>query len=462
MPTSLGAKGPTARLPSRPALRVKAAILLVVLLASAVAGSFVFSYFTTPAPNWTSTTVGSSSGGVSAAVGPAGELFVGYSSGGVKVANLTGGVWRTVYADGYAQRALSTAISVDPSGYFHLAYTFDPADQSAPPSLRAVTNRGGTLTLIAFGTDSILPSIAAGSNGTGHIAFFYGRYSASDSGIGYKTDALGAGIAVRIARTEPWSRYAIRIAVGPSDEVYVGAALDASAGGVGYLTNQSTGWQFHQVENVSVPSGGLAMAIDSSGAIHMAYALPRSPVAPAVRYATNRGGTWSSATILGIGSDTGSGESYLSMVLDRLGHVHLLGIGPRSSGLHNSAIVYSTDAGGSWATSTVTTTRLAEVAGAPISLAITPDGRVHVLYTSGEPGDSFLIDTVNVPGPIPMAAVVERWGITAIWILGAGGTGLLAVWFKTRISRYRAFLHRTRIGAVEKYQELKALGRGPP
>ena len=467
MPTSLGAQGPTARLRSWPSRRIKAAVLFGILLASALAASFAFFYFTAPSPDWTSTIVDSSIGGVSAAVGPAGELVVSYSSGKATVATLAGGVWRTAYT-GQEQNALSTAISVDSSGAFHLAYTYDPANHSANPSIRAVTNRGGTLTQIAFGPDSNLPSIAVSSNGTGHIAFFLGRYSISDLGIGYRPDAPGVGEAIRIVRTEPWNRKAIGIAVGPSDEVYIGAALDPVAGGVGYFTNETTGWKFHQVENVSVPDGGLAMAIDASGSIHMAYALPRSQDSPAVRYATNRGGSWSLVTIPGIGSETpGGAVAYLSMALDRAGHVHLIGIGSRSSdgctsAGCSSAIVHSTDAGGSWATSTVTKVHLVELAGAPISLAITSDGHLHVLHASGGPSDSSLIDTVNVPGTVSIADVLQRWGATSIWILVAGGAGLLAVWLTTRLSKYKVFLDRKRREGKAKYQKLKALRREPP
>ena len=463
MPASLGAKGPRAPLSSPPARRIKTAVLFVVLLASALAGSFVFFYLTAPIPAWTPTIVDSSGGGVSTAVGPAGDLFVGYASTGVKVASLTDGVWRTIYADESAQKALSTALSVDSSGAFHLAYTYDPANHSANPSLRAVTNRGGTLTHIAFGPDSGGPSIAADSKRTGHIAFFFGRYSTSNSGVGYRADDPGAADASLLVRTEPWARQAIRIAVGPSDEVYIGAALDSSAGGVGYFTRENTEWRFHEVDNVSVPADGLAMAVDASGAIHMAYALPGSPDSPVVRYATNRGGTWSLATIPGIGAATAlGGMAYLSMALDRSDQVHLLGIGPRSSDPHSSAIVYSTDARGQWVTSTVTTVRLVEFAGAPIALAITSDDRVHSLYTSEGPGGSALIDTVNVPGTVPMADVLQRWGAIAMWVLVAGGVGLFAVWLATRISRYRLFRSERRIWAEAKYQELKAVRRGPP
>lgn len=446
-----------------PTRRIKAFIVFAVLLAGALAGSFIFLYYTSPIPNWTSSIVDSSTGGVSAAVGPAGELFVSYSSAGVKVASLTGGAWRTIYADQNERYALSTGISVDSSGAFHLVYTYDPANHSVPPSLRAITNRGGTMHFYAFGPDSILPSVTADSNRTGHIAFFYGRYAASNPGIGYATDALDAVSAVRIARTEPWARSAVQIAVGPSDAVFIGAALDASAGGVGYFTRETSGWQFHQVENVTVPFAGLAMKVDASGAIHMAYALPGNPDSPAVRYATNRGGTWSLTTIPGIGGSrsTMSAGSYLSMVLDRPGHVHLLGFGPRTSDPDGSVIVYATDAGGPWATSTVMIAHLVEFSGAPISLAIASDGRVHVLYTSGGPRDSSLIDTVNVPGGVPLAEVLQQWEATARWILLAAGIGLLAVWLATRILRYEASLQRKRKWAEAKSHELRALRRGP-
>jgi len=150
------------------------------------------------------------------------------------------------------------------------------------------------------------------------------------------------------------------------------------------------------------------------------------------------------------------------MALDGSGHVHILGIGPRPSDPYSSAIVYSTDAGGPWGTSTVTTVRLVEFAGAPISLAITSDGRVHVLQTSEGPGGASLIDMVNVPGLVPLADVLQRWGAIATWVLVAVGVGLFAVWLATRMSRYQLFRSERRTRAEAKFQELKAVRRGPP
>jgi hypothetical protein len=463
MPLSLDAQGGRPQSAPLEKRRIKAAIILGILLAGALGGSFVFIYATSPSSNWTSTIIDSSGGGVSAASGPAGELFIGYSSVGVKVAGLTDGAWRTVYADSDAQRAGSTAISVDSSGYFHMAFTYDPANHLAPPSLRSVTNRGGTLSIYAFGPESILPAIAVDSNRTAHIAFLYGLYDANETGIGYTTDALGEESAIRIARTEPWSRNAIQIAVGPSDEVYIGAALDVSEGGVGYFMRETNGWRFHQLENVSVPAQGLAMAVEDSGALHLAYAIPGNPDSPAVRYATNRTGTWSIVEIRGIGSSTAMGaSSYLSMALDRAGHVHLLGIGPRSSNQYDSTVVYATDAGGTWATFPVTTVRLAEFAGAPLSLAVTSDGHVHVLYTAEREGGPSLIDQVNVPGTVALADLFPRWGTIMAWIVVAGGVGLFAVWLAARVASYHVFRSRRRTWADAKYKELKALRRQPP
>lgn len=438
-------------------------MVLTVILASGLAGSFAYSFLTSPIPTWTSTIVDSSGGGVSAAVGPAGEVLVGYSTGVVRVASSMNGVWETAYSDMTAQpRAFSTAIAVDHQGYFHIAYTYEPADHSYPPSLRSVTNRGGTLALRAFAANSILPSIAVDSNRTAHIAFFYGMYEADEPGIGYVTDASSAEPVIRIVPTEPWSRKAIRVAVGPSNEVYIGAALDVSEGGVGYFTREISGWQFHQLENVSVAFQGLALAVDPFGAIHMAYAISGSPDSPAVRYATNRTGTWSLTTIPGIGAATARGAaSYLSISLDRSGHVHLLGIGPRPMERYET-IVYATDTGGTWATFSVATVRLAEFAGTPISLAVTSNDRVHVLYTSEGDRVASLIDLVNVPGTVALADVLPRWGAVGTGVALATGAGLFAVWLVRRVARYRAFRSEGRRWAAAKLEELKTLRRGPP
>lgn len=78
MPGSPESKRLKARLSLSPARRIQAFVLFLVLLASALAGSLIFFYVTTPIPKWTSTIVDSSGGGVSATVGPAGDLFVGY------------------------------------------------------------------------------------------------------------------------------------------------------------------------------------------------------------------------------------------------------------------------------------------------------------------------------------------------------------------------------------------------
>jgi hypothetical protein len=186
----------------------------------------------------------------------------------------------------------------------------------------------------------------------------------------------------------------------------------------GYLTywqHDGTSWESQVLgEDSNSPS----MALDASGAIHVAYGAFDPADGKGVRYGTNAGGAWQSEWIalspfyyaddvsLGIGPD---------------GTIHVAYVAGQDGG--NVRYAEKTS-GGVWEHGVIAT----DSSASGISLAVAADGTVHVVYDAyglryaTKNGASWDVEEIPNSGSHAPALALDEAGIAHVAFLGRGST----------------------------------------
>lgn len=214
------------------------------------------------------------------------------------------------------------------------------------------------------------PSIAADSKGDVHIG--YGR-----DGLMYATNRGGHWNVAAIDAP----MYVIRtsIAVDRSDNVHIAYCAAALMGTtvvypfvVRYATNRGGAWSTATID-YGCASG---IAVDPQGNVYISYAASDHPSDPwdtyqaDVKYATNAGGTWTNATVARVPRGAGTGIG-----IDSHGHVHI--------GFADEwRLGYATNDTGTWTNRTVEPLGYSTYS---VSLAVDVHDYVHMTYVSSDP-----------------------------------------------------------------------------
>ncbi|MBI4838908.1 MAG: hypothetical protein HY806_07185, partial [Nitrospirae bacterium] len=144
-----------------------------------------------------------------------------------------------------------------------------------------------------------------------------------------------------------WGDGDTSIAVDSNDKVHI-SYYDATNEDLKYVTNASSAIVISTIDS----DGGayLSMAIDSNDKLHIAY-VDTTPSNDILKYATNASGNWVITTIDSIGLTYPGVYTNTGIALDLNNKVHI--------SYYNAAdkdLKYATNAGGGWVTATVDST----------------------------------------------------------------------------------------------------------
>ncbi|MFH0791036.1 MAG: choice-of-anchor U domain-containing protein [Candidatus Omnitrophota bacterium] len=225
-------------------------------------------------------------------------------------------------------------------------------------------------------------SIAIDSNNKVHISYL-------DCSIGcnyvlkYATNASGRWVTTIVDPDSDF--YYNSIAIDSSNKVHI-SYLDWSNGYLKYATNASGSWI-----TTIVDSGGIwhaSIAADSSNNVHISYCDDNSYL----KYATNASGKWVITTV----DSSGYLTQFSSIAVDSSNKAHI-SCGDWSNGWSNADLKYATNASGSWV---ITTIDSPGNVGEYSSIAIDSSDKVHISYSdcSNGWGYSNLKYTTNASG----------------------------------------------------------------
>lgn len=208
------------------------------------------------------------------------------------------------------------------------------------------------------------PAIAVDSLGHAHMS--YGR-----DGLRYATNEGGSWVVATIDSPAYVSHTAI--AVDRNDAVHIAYCAAALSGTLvvypfeaRYATNRGGSW------TTTVDPNGCAdgIAVDSGGNVYMTYDSPDNPMEPwdaflwTVKVATNEGGSWRTLAVVATTHD-GAGTS---IAVDDLGHIHV-------GYADGTTLRYLTNGSGAWTNRSLFTWGYSTYAA---SLAVDSDGAVHL------------------------------------------------------------------------------------
>jgi hypothetical protein len=347
----------------------------------------------------------------SAALGPDGSLhlaFYDWYAATLWHATDASGQWVAELVDNTGDVGHYSAIVVDGSGVVHIVYDFE--ESRVPMSVRHATNAGGSWHLETIASGSYLggwPAVAVDGSGV-----LYATYDncgsggcspgseidiAQDTGAGWTTAALPS--------SNPYFR-ASGLAAEADGTLHV--VYHGPGGGLQYATGPWGSLTSDAIPGASNVGDQLAMALDASNVVHLAYREGSE-----VMYGNNSGGTWTLSllgpgypvlmaavatddvavslntdnTELGVyreqsGSwnqvyfDVGFTAVAPALCADPAGHVHFVYLETPST-----TFTHATNASGSWTFDTIATT----IGTGAVHFGLVSDnaGKLHVSYYSG-------------------------------------------------------------------------------
>jgi hypothetical protein len=275
------------------------------------------------------------------------------TAGGVGLATKNGASWETSLVDAGAGAFGDTDVQIDSSSANHLSYWdytingLKVASDATGPWLGQLLDAGGNVNALALDdTDA------------SHIL-----YSGNENGsVSYATNRAGSWMTQLLVGFSDGTLYDADILVDDSGTVHtVFAVGSAQACTVTYMTNPGGIWSEQIVTGGS--NCGLALAMDSTGVLHLAYSTPMG-----LEYARYSAGAWE---IEEVDSFTWIGGDRVALAVDDADDVH---IAYRDQ---NADLKYATNAGGNWELVYVDT--VGEVGYEP-SMAVDPSGKVSIVY----------------------------------------------------------------------------------
>ena len=304
------------------------------------------------------------------AIDAGGKLHVGYSLQSWRPATRDYGPMELHYADNvsgaWSDLAVSSTLSaqdrvsivVDASGHAHLGFT--DAGNGHPQYAQAGN---------AWQVESVAPevgygaSLALDSNSTARIVF--GRSTA----LRYASRATGAWSVVDVPGVGTSFEPALGLdSLGRAHVVYLGPASQS----LGYASDVGGSWSTATIEPTS--AGGWsypALAIDGSGAVHVSY---HDGANGGLKYATDKSGVWQT-TVVDSASAVGG---MTSIAIDAAGAVHIAYID-----YGNSRLKYATNVGGSWHSFDLDNAGIGTHSWGDTSIGIDRNGRIYIVYFSG-------------------------------------------------------------------------------
>ncbi len=374
------------------ALLTAMALLSLPLLSSGLAGS--------PAPAAMSFTLTQLSDNTAEDTRPTlavdgnGKAHVAFERGGdIYYATDTGGTWVTTPISTDPADEYRPAIALDGSGQAHVAYF-----AGSPPNLDIyhATNAGGAWSTEVAGNTNMPATwnlhLGLALDGAGRAYIAYPTYDGSDYevNIRYQQSARGTaplgGWATLIVTDNAVQDEYPSIAVDGSGAIHVAyQSYDDAAFtyDLWYATYSGGAWSFGQVThsagfNDKAPS----LALDGAGKAHLAWEVGAAMADPEIGYATDAGGAWITTTL----TANADHDTSPCLAVDGNGQVHVAYEHFDGTRYH---IHYVSNAGGAWATSVVASAPVqgAFLAANDHALAVDGAGYVHVTYFADDGSD---------------------------------------------------------------------------
>ena len=308
-----------------------------------------------------------------------GKVHISYydvTNGDLKYASNSSGVWTTVTLDSTGTVGQYASIALDLANRPAISY-YDATNNTLKLA-RVAAEVWHNYAVDSMGDVGYANSLAVDSSNKVHMS--YHEFTSTNSGnLKYATNRSGTLVTSTVGTFGLTNlvQNVSAIATDPTGTVHIVYYADATRGYV-YATNSGPGgtWINTNIPSVAgqYPNGSMAMALDSTGHVHVAY-MTENTGCP--YYTTNKTGVWSTPAQMTTTLWAGFG---LSIVLDASDVVHAAWQEGSSS---TTAIVYTNNGSGSWASPTTVETLYTGPGSACTSIAISPvDGSMHISYNT--------------------------------------------------------------------------------
>ncbi len=312
----------------------------------------------------------------------------------------------------------STSMAANSDGRTWIAYTVETFYQGRSSvfddTVRVATNRDGSWAVIPVAGNGLAPSVAVGPDGRAYVAFIRLRGPQASGNLTLLRESGGAWVETVLGETDFGPDPVTQVAVDASGHLHV---MFGTSFSFGYATNRSGTWRMTWFNSSQGGTSwywaaGQSMVVDSEGNAYFAYE-SQDPVTggSAVLYMTNAGGSWTSRVL-----DWESLAVSTAITLDGRGGVHVAYYDQE-----NGTLKYATNAPGAWSTQVVGAANGGTV---PLSIGVDPAGRVHMAYYASG-GLGYATNGVDASNFAPfLAASFFWWAVPALVYAGS----VYAVW----------------------------------
>lgn len=328
------------------------------------------------------------------AVDGAGKAHVAFERGGdIYYATNAGGAWVTTPISTTPADEYRPAIALDGSGQAHIAYF-----SGSPPNLDLyyASNAGGAWSTEVAGSTNMPATwnlhLGLALDGAGRAYIAYHTHDGSDYEIEvrYQENQRGAAPSGGWV-TRPVTDNAVNdeypsIAIDGSGAIHIAyQSYDTAAHfyDVWYATYNGSAWSFSQVTaSAFLDDIAPSLALDGTGKAHIAWEITSGVDIPEIGYATNASGAWITTTL----TANTEHDTNPSLAVDGSGQAHIAYEYYDGTQYH---IYYTSNAGGAWATDEVAAApvQAAFLAGNDHALAVDGTGYVHVVYFADDGSD---------------------------------------------------------------------------
>jgi hypothetical protein len=280
---------------------------------------------------------------------------------------------------GVASPYVHSGLTDDVSYYYFVTALIGGYESQPSPTVFATSGwRAEVIAATTATTDLRANSIAMDSAGNAHVHYAYNEcthYTQTSTGFwycdsynyhnDYITDATGSWVAQQIGQS-PYVDAGI--AVDSGDTVHLGYAGNQGTIHAMYLNGT---WISETID-----AGGWcdsSLALDARDKVHFAY-YASSTSAGELRYATNVSGAWVHGTVDTFTQDIGCSVPVapLSLSVDAVGTAQIAYAGRYP----DYGLKYATNQGGAWVTATIDTGYIPK-----LSAAVDVSGKLHVAYS---------------------------------------------------------------------------------
>jgi FlgD Ig-like domain len=303
-----------------------------------------------------------------------------FTTGDLKYARKSGGVWTTETADGSANVVGGwTSLAMDAQGNAHVSY-----QDYTNGNLKYARKSGGVWTTETADASANFvadyTSLALDAQGDPHVSY----YDATAGGLKYARKSGGVWT-IETADGSVFVGVYASLALDAQGNPHV-SYYDAMAGGLKYARKSGGVWTIETADGSVFVGLYASLALDAQGNPHVSY---YEDLNGDLRYARKLGGAWTNETV----DAPGSVGSHTSLALDAQWNAHV-----SYHNAYNFDLKYARKSGGAWTIEIADGS--ANVVGEFTSLALDAQGNAHVSYHDATNGDlKYATEAVRVAGP---------------------------------------------------------------